>query len=174
LNSTKLIGVGGLPGAGKSVAARKIASRLQALLLRTDVVRKDLFPLPAYSEAENFAVYEEVRRRAEAALAGGTSVVLDATFRLQSERESARQMAEGQGAGWIFVLVTAPEPLIRERLAKRQGDASDADFAIYEQFREEYEPLVEPYLYIDNSADLTHLDRQIERLPFMQEKRLGD
>jgi predicted kinase len=169
LESIILVGVGGLPGAGKSVVARKIADRLQGLLLRTDVVRKELYPAPTYSEAENIAVYLEVRRRAEAALASGTSVVLDATFRLQSERESARQMAEKHRASWHFILVTAPEPLIRERLAQRSGDASDADFAIYEEIRDQYEPVEEPYLHVDNSADLAHIDQQLARVPFLQD-----
>ena len=156
-----LIAVGGLPGTGKSVVAQRIAARTNALLLRTDVVRKELFPTPAYTDAETEQIYTAFFGRAAAALAEGRSVVLDATFRRAGLRQRARALADEADAHWQFVLVTAPEHLVRQRLQQRAGDASDADVSVFEQIRQEFEPVEEDFLNIINDGTLIDLDRQI-------------
>ncbi|RME64528.1 MAG: kinase [Caldilineae bacterium] len=157
-----LIAVGGLPGSGKSVAAQMIAERLHARLLRSDVIRKELFPEPQYTPEEGRLTYQEMFRRAGEALAAGESVVLDATFYSRSSRKHTADMARQHGARWLFVLVTAPEDAIRERLARRQNDPSDANFAVYQILKQQFEPVTGPHLHLDNSGDLPALARQID------------
>lgn len=158
----RLIAVGGLPGTGKSVVSARIATHLDALLLRTDVVRKELFPHPQYTDAENNQVYTEVYRQAAEALDGGQVVILDATFRQQADRSRAAELAAAHGVPFALILVTAPEEQVRQRLAQRHSDASDADWSIYVQMKAQFEPVHQQHSQIDNRGTLTDLDRQIE------------
>ncbi|MFC6734896.1 AAA family ATPase, partial [Halolamina salina] len=82
-----LVLVCGLPGTGKSTVAERIAELLPARMLRTDVVRKELFPEPTYEAEESAAVYDELFDRARDRLDAGEHVVLDATFRRRRLRQ---------------------------------------------------------------------------------------
>lgn len=161
---TILVAVAGLPGSGKSTAAGICAQLLGADWLRTDVIRKELFPQPNYNNpAESAAVHAAFFRRAEEGLRAGRSVVLDATFVLRQSRQRARQVAERCGVDLLLLLVTAPGPVIRQRLAQRTGDASDADFAVYLLLKAEFEPIRGPHVAIDNSQGIGELTAQIKR-----------
>lgn len=161
----QLIVVMGLPGSGKSAAAQLIAQRFNAALLRTDVIRKELFPVPSYTSEEGRRVYQEVFERTATYLASGRLVVLDATFRTRVQRRRAIQVAEEQGATWRLVLVTAPEDLIRARLVVRRNDPSDATFETYQQLQSEWETIEEPHEVIDNKGTLADLFYQVAALP---------
>src|SRR5437764_421718 len=52
-----LILLSGLPGTGKSHFAAAIQARHPAAVVRSDEVRKQLFPYPTYSAGENGFVY---------------------------------------------------------------------------------------------------------------------
>ena len=156
-----LVVVCGLPGTGKTTVAREITERLDARLLRTDVVRKDLFDDPAYTEAETEAVYAELFDRATAALAD-ESVVLDATFRTEAFRTGAREAARSVDAAFRLVGVECTDEVVRERIHARSDDASDADVAVYEQFRETYDPVQDADLVVDNSGELAATFDQLD------------
>ena len=156
-----LVVVCGLPGTGKTTVAREITERLDARLLRTDVVRKDLFDDPAYTETETEAVYAELFDRATAALAD-ESVVLDATFRTKAFRTAAREAAQSASAAFRLVGVECADEVVRERIHARSDDASDADVAVYEQFRETYDPVGDADLVVDNSGKLAATFGQLD------------
>ena len=156
-----LVVVCGLPGTGKTTVARELTERLDARLLRTDVVRKDLFDDPAYTETETEAVYAELLDRTTAALADG-SVVLDATFRTEAFRTAAREAARSVDATFRLVSVECAEAVVRERIHARSDDASDADVAVYEQFRETYDPVGDADLVVDNSGELAATFGQLD------------
>lgn len=160
----QLIAVGGLPGSGKSVSAKEIAARLGAVLLRTDVIRKELYSTPSYTPEEGERVYDHFLVQAAQFLAQGRSVVLDATFRQESLRQRAAQIAGAQGAIWQFILVHAPEARVRSHITGRQDDPSDADFQVYLQLREEFEPIHGAHIILENNETLDHLYQQIHAL----------
>jgi predicted kinase len=158
-----LVAVAGLPGVGKTTVSAAVAERLGATRLRSDVLRKELFDAPDYRPEETEAVYAELRERAADLLAEGESVVLDATFREGSRRDRVAAVAEANGAAFRFVHVTCADEVVRERIAAREGDASDADVAVYEQLKGEFEPVEREHVRIDNSGTLAETDAQVER-----------
>lgn len=160
------IAVTGLPGTGKSTVARMLAQALDAVWLRSDAIRKELFPRPGYTPEETEATYAALFRRAETALNQGRSVVLDATFREQALRARVRELAERTGAGFFLVWVTAPEEQVRSRLAARRGDVSDADYAVYRALRAAFQPPgpEEHALVIENVGTPEDLAAQIQAL----------
>jgi len=140
----------GLPGAGKSWAARPIARALRAAWVRSDEVRREA-PGPASAE-DRYApeavegVYDEMIRRAREALARGQSVVADATYSRLARRAAMIAAAEEAGARWAVVWATAPDDVILERMQarRREGrDPSEADCDVYLAARARFEPPVE-------------------------------
>ncbi|WP_232702909.1 AAA family ATPase [Halobacterium wangiae] len=159
-----LVVVCGLPGAGKTTVSEHAADALDGRLLRTDVVRKELFPDPDYTPEERAAVYEELFDRATETLRQRRSVVLDGTFTYREHRGDARRTAQAVGVPLSLVKVACDEDVVRERIRARTGDASDADFEIHKQYREEFEPIAGPFARVDNSGRLDETLEQVDAL----------
>ena len=151
--TTRLVVVYGLPGAGKSTVAAAVADRLDAAIVRTDVVRKELFSDPSYTDEESQQTYEAVFDRAGDRLAAGDPVVLDGTFRRTDRRREARSLAERRGVPAQLLRVRCDEQTAKARIRSREDDPSDADVDVYDLLREEFEPVEDPVV-VDNSGDL--------------------
>lgn len=138
----RLVLVGGLPGTGKSTLAAGLGDALGALVLRSDVVRKELAGLsseqPAaapygegiYAPTWTDATYQELLHRARHSLHRGESVVLDASWSDERHRVDARQVAAETVSDLVELRCVAPPDVVAARLAERAaegGDASDAD-----------------------------------------------
>jgi aminoglycoside phosphotransferase family enzyme/predicted kinase len=136
----KLVLVGGAPGTGKSKLARGLAPVLEAEVLRTDELRKELLGLPvdhrapasAYATGARAEVYGELLRRAAALLAGGRSVILDASWALETWRDGARRVADETNSRLVELRCDAPAHVTEHRLIERarRPDVSDADAAV--------------------------------------------
>lgn len=147
-----LLAIGGLSGTGKSSLAARIAPRIggqkdafpAAIILSSDVIRKQLFgakilteklPEEAYAPEMTARVAEETRRRMDAALKAGCSVILDQTYRSrQSRLDTEEAMGRHTGVSECFWLY-APEDILRQRVEDRTDrlSISDADLAILER-----------------------------------------
>lgn len=158
------VAVSGLPGVGKTTVAKAVADRLDATLLRSDVVRKELVAEPAYSDAETERVYAELFRRARACVADGEGVVLDATFRHTSLRERARGVATEADAAFTMVKVECDRATARERIRSRTGDESDADVAVYRTLRKEYDEMTGAHVVVDNSGSVAKTHERVAEL----------
>jgi aminoglycoside phosphotransferase family enzyme/predicted kinase len=141
-----LVLVTGLPGTGKSSLARKLSEAGHFRVIRSDVVRKELAGSPDASLPESFytaewnaRIYAECLRRAEALLFEGERVLVDANFREERERSRFLKCARGYGViGCLLLCKTAPAT-VRRRLQERSGDASDADWSVYQKVAQEWE-----------------------------------
>ncbi|MFC4357643.1 AAA family ATPase [Halobium salinum] len=147
-----LIVVCGLPGVGKTSVAERVATRAEGTLLRTDVVRKERYPDPDYTSEETDAVYADLLDRAESLLEAGDTVVLDGTFRRERRREDAKRIAADADAEFRLLKVECDEAVVRERIANRTDDESDADFEVHRLLREEFDPVAVGHATVDNSG----------------------
>lgn len=77
-------------------------------------------------------MYAECLRRAEGALLVGRRVIVDANFRDAGVRLPFAGLAERLAVPLLFVVCTAAPAVVRDRLAGRHGDASEADWSVYE------------------------------------------
>jgi uncharacterized protein len=162
-----LILVTGLPGSGKSTVARLVAERLGALVINSDTLRRELFPVArTYDSKETQAIIKETERRTRDLLSKGETVVLDALFTKQRPREEYRRLAGELGVPYVIVHVTASEDAIRQRLEARPhtGDASEATFEYYLNRRPHFEPIAGDHFRIDNSGELPELEENVESL----------
>ncbi len=148
-----LILVGGLPGTGKSTLARGLTERTHFSLIRSDLVRKELAGVSArtlspapfgkgiYSPAWTNRTYVECLRRAERFLFEGKRVIVDASFGEERRRQDFLELAVRLAVPGAFILCQADPEEIRLRLGERRGDASDADWSIYQKAAERWQEI---------------------------------
>jgi len=133
-----LVAVGGLSGTGKSVMARALAPFLLpqpgAVVLRSDVLRKRLFkvnetdrlPESAYGPEITGQIYEILVQRAARVLSQGHSVVVDAVFAREEERNAVRDATRRLNARFTGLFLVTDLATRLRRIGRREKDASDA------------------------------------------------
>lgn len=146
----RLVLVGGAPGTGKSTTASGIADALGFTVLSSDRVRKELSGVAAetsraapyeegiYTPLWTERAYGELLRRAEALLAMGESVVLDATWSAGRRRDEAARLAEATSSDLYQLRCEVSDALADERIARRTNH-SDADPQIAAAIRASFE-----------------------------------
>jgi len=134
----RLIAIGGLSGTGKSVLARALAPDVApqpgAVVLRSDVIRKQLFrvayidrlPPSTYRPEVTARVYEVLLQRARRVLAQGHSAIVDAVFARESERDELAALARDCNVPLRGLFLIADLATRQARIGSRRGDASDA------------------------------------------------
>ena len=134
--------VGGFSGTGKTSVARALAPCLGAMpgavILRSDVIRKQLLgcpprerlPAEAYVPEVSARVFAAIRERAAVLLDAGRSVVADGVYGRDEERRAIEQVAVAAGVPFQGLWLEAPVGVLRARVVARRGDASDADAAV--------------------------------------------
>lgn len=144
----------GLPGSGKTTAARAIARPFEAVLLRSDVQRKRLAGLRPteaaaapygegiYRQALTDETYGALLDDAVSALRSGRSVVVDASFATAARRAPFVEAARELGLPVVVAHVEVPEAVARTRLEAREhdpGEVSDADLEVRRRMAEGFE-----------------------------------
>ncbi|MHC1708779.1 MAG: AAA family ATPase [Bacteroidales bacterium] len=157
-----LVIVCGLQGTGKTFVARKIAETLNAKLLRTDVIRKELYREISYSGKEMQDIYSEMLSRAARLFEDHKNIVLDATFSKAANRHAARELATLVHTDYKVVEVKCEETILEQRIKNRKDDESDAGFDVYLMYKKVFERITEPHITIDNSGSLEDTHSQIE------------
>lgn len=178
-----LIAVAGGIASGKSTLAERLGEELSGPVIDADRTRKHMLGLAptAHASAEAGAwhgaydprfselVYEEVLRRADAVLASGRPVVIDASFRTKKARAAAEQLASRHNVPFRLLECIAPREVCKERLVARdrKTSVSDATPDIYEAFAAGYEPISElpptEHLRIDTMGAIDDSVAQVKR-----------
>jgi uncharacterized protein len=134
----RLIAIGGVSGTGKTTLARALAPVLGkspgAIVIRSDVVRKQLMGVPesfrlsdsAYTREVSERVYKRVAELSADTLASGYTVIADAVYGNESERQEIAQVARHCGVEFSGLWLEGPTALLEQRITARRDDASDA------------------------------------------------
>jgi aminoglycoside phosphotransferase family enzyme/predicted kinase len=163
----------GLMGTGKTYLAKELSRAQGWLHFASDALRKQLAGLAPeqraydawgsglYGVRASEETYQALDEGAEARLALGDSVVVDASFREERWRRRFLELAEAQGARVLFVEVRASRAVVLERLARRQAQGksiSDGRPELLDRQAaswEDSEPLLARHgLVVDGGAEL--------------------
>ena len=146
----------GLPGAGKSTFARRLAPLIDAVILESDALRRLLFGAPQHAENESKRLFRAIQAVTFRLLLDGRSVIVDATNLRETHRKPYVDIAAKTGARLHVVHLTAPEDVILDRLAHRRdvqdpNEASTAFEAVYALMQQQEEAPRGRHLDIDTS-----------------------
>ncbi len=150
--SPALIITHGLPGSGKTTFSQLVLQQSGAIRIRSDVERKRLFGFGALDSSHAHAVdiyspeatqrtYERLLELARGIMLAGHSVIVDAAFLRQEERESFRALAQSLSAPFVIASLHASDATLRERILQRRNDASEADGDVLERLKAVQQPL---------------------------------
>lgn len=144
----------GLPGTGKTFLANTLSKKINAAVLSTDKIRKELFHKPTYSLWERSLIYDIMFLLAKYLNSAGINCILDGTFNQQRSRDEVIKKLNLKKKDLFIIECTCPEDIILSRLKDRKNDFSDANVSIYFKMKKIYETVVENHLTIDTSKSL--------------------
>ncbi len=146
----------GLSGSGKSWLSERLALHLGAVRIRSDVERKRLLAASsdaAHDASDPQAAYrpEMIRRTygrllecAASGLAGGLTVIVDATFLAAAERRRFLDLASARAVPCLILSCCADRGVLARRIEQRLesgADPSEADLRVLDEQVRRAEPL---------------------------------
>ena len=145
----------GMVASGKSTLSKELSRILGIKMLRSDLIRKELFGLQPgesvnmafgkgiYSKGSDSLTYGKLLMLAQEEIKKGTSVILDASFDSKRHRGEALRLARDMDANIIFVECVSPAAILKDRLRKREVKVtvSDARLHHFKELKNRFEPL---------------------------------
>ncbi len=154
----------GLPGVGKTTIAKNLAPLIDAVILSTDKIRKELIPNPTYTKEERKLIYDVMVLIAVYLQNSDTNIILDATFNKEDFRNKVKQKIRVPRDKFFIIECICPENIIFSRLKNRKEDYSDADISVYQKMKKIYEPVKVDHITIDTSLNTTSNVKNIASL----------
>jgi hypothetical protein len=154
--SPKLIITHGLSGSGKTYVAQQLAKVSDLIHLRSDIERKRIFELAAgaksdsdinsgiYTKDATVRTYQRLSELSHTILSAGFSVLVDATFLKQKQRNQFHTVAASLNVPFTILHCEADDRTLHQRIQQRlhKGtDASEANIKVLKQQLQEQEPL---------------------------------
>lgn len=143
----------GLPGTGKTTIAKKLAPTINAIVLSSDKIRKELIPNPTYQKEERALIFDVMILLAKYLKLADRNFILDATFNKEYSRNQVKKDLQISNDLFFIVECTCPEKIILSRIENRKDDYSDADVSVYQNMKKIYEPVKAKHITIDTSLD---------------------
>ncbi len=168
----------GLIGTGKSFLAQKFGERNEAIVLNTDIIRKELVNLPLeekrivkygrdiYSHSFSKKTYNYLIRRGLKYYLNNYSIILDGTFNKKEWREMVKRILNKKVIPfWIYLY--AKEKVIKRRLSSKRR-ITDGRLEIYEKMKRDFYPIrdLKNLIKIDNSKNYKEVIKKIEQKLF--------
>lgn len=141
----------GLPGVGKTTLAKNLAPRIDASVLSSDKIRKEMFPNPTYSTAELKIVYDVMIVTAKYLNDMGKNCILDATFNREDSRVEVKKKLELDDKQFHIIECSCPEEIAISRLGSRKDDYSDATIQVYQKMKSIREPVIADHITVDTT-----------------------
>lgn len=183
LDKPILILTAGLMGSGKSYQARNLAKRLGAEIIRTDILRKELFDIKnterryedfgagIYSNDISRLVYEKAFNLTEQKIKRGQAVIIDASFKKRAQRQKAMDLAINLNVPFYILECICSDEITKNRLEKRMREndnISDGRWELFQEQKNDFDAINEvpadSHFIIDTSADPETIRQKIIRI----------
>lgn len=166
-----IIVVCGLPGVGKTTLARSLAPLINAVVVSSDKIRKELIPRPLYTKQEVKLVYDVMTLLAKYLYKANINCIIDATFNRERSRTELKKKLMVPEEQICIVECICTEEMIMSRLKDRRDDYSDADISIYKKMKKAYDPILEDHIVVDtcqfssetNAKEIVHQLKKKQR-----------
>lgn len=149
--------VQGFLGAGKTTYSKTLADETAAVRLNADEYCEENFSESELADWDRCfsASIDALWLKAEEELKTGNSVVLDFGFWDRTSRDHARAQAERLDVPLVHVFVTAPDEVLKARIARRSGPVAEDNLRKFEDLKRYFEPPHEDEkaVVIDSSKD---------------------
>lgn len=142
------------PGVGKTTLAKNLARLIDASILSTDKIRKELISNPTYQKEERALIYDVMILLAKYLQQAGRNCILDATFNKEDFRNQVKNKLKVSEDQFFIVECTCPEEITLSRLRNKKEDYTDADASVYHKMKKIYEPVKGKHITVDTSQDL--------------------
>lgn len=167
----KLIISHGLSGSGKTTLSQLLLEQTDIIRLRSDIERKRIFGMKdttrdksginkgIYTEEASQQTYERLLQLAGSVINAGYSVIIDAAFLKEDQRQKFYKYAKKANVPFLILHSKVNMDIQRQRLRVRQQqnrDASDADNGILNQQITHHEPLTSAEISHTIIVDTTH------------------
>ncbi|MDQ3837879.1 MAG: AAA family ATPase [Thermoproteota archaeon] len=139
----------GLPGVGKTSLARNLAPLINAAIISSDKIRKELIPRPSYTKQEVKLIYDVMTLLAKYLYEANVNCIIDATFNKERSRTELKKKLMIPEEEICIVECVCTEEMIMSRLKNRRDDYSDADISIYKRMKKTYDPILEDHIVVD-------------------------
>ena len=121
-------------------------------------MRRELFDRPRHTAAESEFVHRVAHAVIRRLLQRGASAISDATNLIEFHREWLYRLAAQTEAHLLIVRVTAPEEIVRQRLAGRKTapspqEWSEATWDVYLRMKHTEEPIGRPHITVSMDGD---------------------
>ena len=141
----------GLPGVGKTTIAKDLAPLINAVVLSSDKIRKELIPNPTYKRQERKLIYNVLLIIAKYLHKSGINCILDATFNTENSRKEMMKKIGLFQEQVCIVECICRDDIVISRLKDRKNDYSDADVSIYKKMKRIYEPIKQKHIIINTN-----------------------
>lgn len=168
--------IAGPPGVGKSTVAKQIGNKLNIKIFSNDKVRwlkgfkkeykKYRKSNSQYPTRFRKKIYNQLLKFGENEILNGKSIILDATFSREWQRNLAKNLAKEVKAKLVSIDVRL-DKLSDEKIIKRFKDRLKKDKKatlpkIYFLYKRYYQPFTKPNFIINNDTTLQNLKKQVQ------------
>lgn len=160
VQSPILIVIFGLPGTGKTTLAKMLVPLLEIKHFNTDKLRGQINKRNEYDEEDKARVYNKILDLTRLEIEKGRSVLVDGTFYKRKLRMRFLELADRYDASVKWIEVCAREETIKKRVSKTR-QYSEADYAVYQKIKKQFEPMKEPYLQL--FSDFESISQMIKK-----------
>ena len=133
----------------KNNISKRTCTLINAVILSSDKIRKELIPKPTYTRQEVKLIYDVMMLIAKYLYNAGINCIIDATFNKQKSLSELKKKLMIPEKKLCIIECVCPEDIVTSRLKSRRNDYSDADFSIYERMNKAYEPILEDHIVVD-------------------------
>jgi len=127
---------------------------INASVLSSDKIRKELFPIPTYSTAELKMVYDAMIVIAKYLNDIDENCILDATFNREESRIEVKKKLGLEDRQFQIIECLCPDGIAISRLESRKDDYSDATVQVYQKMKDMREPVKVDHITVDTTQSI--------------------